>query len=411
MNIKMTCIDYNKANIEQRQIFSFTKKLCVLAMEYFNKLENVLGCVIISTCNRTEVWISYEKELKFCLCEHLCIIKNVDYNYYKYFFIEKSDKEAVEHLFELACGLKSKILGEDQIITQVKNSISFSRENKCSNDVLEVLFRNAVTCAKKVKTNVKLNPNNKSIVDTMINFLRQKNINLNNKNCMVIGNGEIGKLAASALINEKANVTVTLRQYKSGEVSIPIGCSIIQYSNRLDIINKCDIVISATSSPNYTLKYDDVSKIEFNKKCIFIDLAVPRDIETKIKDIDNICMFDIDDFEIDILDDKLKKSIKDAKEILKLYISEFENWYLCRDLIPDINKIRKEAAININWKLNRYIKKLNVDDDEKEKLKSAIENAANNVVGKIMFNLRDNIEPKILKDCINIIKKGFEQNG
>ena len=144
----------------------------------------------------------------------------------------------MEHLFYLTSGLKSQILAEDQIITQVKDALALSREAYCTDNVLEVLFRMAVTAAKKVKTQVSFSRANSSVIHQAIERLEDQGFSLQGKTCMVIGNGEMGKVTALALKEAGADVTVTVRQYRSGIVTIPQGCDRINYGERLEFLAK-----------------------------------------------------------------------------------------------------------------------------------------------------------------------------
>ena len=164
----------------------------------------------------------------------------------------RSGEEAVKHLFYLAGGLKSQILGEDQILTQIKDALNLSREHYASDGVLEVLFRMAATAGKKIKTEVPLAHGNPSVIHQALSSLREQGYDVQGKTCMVIGNGEMGKVAAQTLREAGGEVTVTVRQYRSGIVEIPAGCSRINYGERLDFLPKCDLAVSATASPNYT---------------------------------------------------------------------------------------------------------------------------------------------------------------
>ena len=195
----------------------------------------------------------------------------MDPTQYEEYFVRRKDREAVEHLFHLTSGLKSLILAEDQIITQVKDALAMARENYVTDNVLEVLFRKAVTAGKKVKTNVTFSRANQTAMDQAVEMLRQKNFQFSEKNCLVIGNGEMGKLAAQTLKRAGARVTVTVRQYRSGIVTIPMGCERINYGERLEFLPSCDLVVSATASPNYTLTKEQVEDAGIRKDTILIE--------------------------------------------------------------------------------------------------------------------------------------------
>ena len=154
MSISMIGIDHNMAPVDIRAKFAFTKKNAGEAMEKIKNQNGIYGCVILSTCNRMELWASTKADWNGTLLEELCKIKEVDPTQYGEYFVERNEEEAVDHLFHLTSGLKSMILAEDQIITQVKDALTLAREAFVTDNVLEVLFRKAVTAGKKVKTTV-----------------------------------------------------------------------------------------------------------------------------------------------------------------------------------------------------------------------------------------------------------------
>ena len=226
MSISMIGIDHNMAPVDIRAKFAFTKKNAGEAMEKIKNQNGIYGCVILSTCNRLEVWASVDDEVDVCLYDYLCRIKGITEDSYRQYFVERKDQEAVEHLFYLTSGLKSQIIGEDQILTQVKDALNLARENFAADGVLEVLFRMAATAGKRIKTEVPFSHGNPSVIHQAIGFLAEKGYSLRDKTCMVIGNGEMGKVAAQALQEAGADVTVTIRQYRSGAEnnSIHRGC-------------------------------------------------------------------------------------------------------------------------------------------------------------------------------------------
>ena len=211
MSISMIGIDYKKASVDVRAQFSFTKKNTVAALENLKKEPGILGCIILSTCNRMEIWVSTGEDWKGSLYEFLCKEKEKDPREFEQYFVKREEEEAVEHLFYLTSGLKSQILAEDQIITQVKDALALSREAYCTDNVLEVLFRMAVTAAKKVKTQVSFSRANSSVIHQAIERLEDQGFSIQGKTCMVIGNGEMGKVTALALKEAGADVTVTVR--------------------------------------------------------------------------------------------------------------------------------------------------------------------------------------------------------
>ena len=405
MGISMIGIDYNRASVDVRAGFSFTKKNAATAMERLKSEQGVLGCIILSTCNRMEIWASAQEEWQGSLYEFLCREKEKVPGEFREYFVQRTGKEAVEHLFYLASGLKSQILAEDQILTQVKDALALAREAYCTDNVLEVLFRMAVTAAKRVKTEVSFSRGNISVIHQALDCLENQGFSLRGKTCMVIGNGEMGKLAALALKEAGADVTVTVRQYRSGIVSIPKGCDSINYGDRIEFLPKCDLAVSATASPNYTLTRQLLEEEDIPGHMVLIDLAVPRDIEPSAGTLPNVTLYDIDSFKINTLSPKMQASMDKAGVILAEQQEEFYNWYDGHDLIPRIRDIKKEAVEDLNLRIMKILRKTPMEDADREKLLNAIDTAAAKVVNKMIFGLRDSLEQEAFKNCV----EGLEQ--
>lgn len=410
MSIRMIGIDHSKASVEEREVFSFTKKRQAKLLIDLKQIEGIYGGVIISTCNRMELWISCSEEYKDSIYELLCDWNYIEKGQYRGCFVERSKYEAIKHLFYLTCGMKSKILGEDQILSQVKEALRLSRENYCTDKVLEVLFRMAVTAAKKIKTEVQLPAGNSSIIHHVIRQLKCSGYIIDGKRCMVIGNGEMGKLAAMKFQEEGADVLVTVRQYRSGVVEIPKGCKRINYGERLEYIDKYDIILSATASPNMTLTYSQLSEIEYKTPKLFIDLAVPRDIEPRVGSLNNVTLYDIDHFQVELLSAEMKVQIKEMSAILETKIKEYISWYECKDLIPLIQDISEKAAIDIGLRVNQTIQKLDMNQEEKERLEESILAAANKVMDKLMFGVRDTVSTTTLQECVEAMKMIYKES-
>ena len=405
MGISMIGIDYNRASVDVRAGFSFTKKNAATAMERLKSEQGVLGCIILSTCNRMEIWASAQEEWQGSLYEFLCREKEKVPGEFREYFVQRTGKEAVEHLFYLASGLKSQILAEYQILTQVKDALALAREAYCTDNVLEVLFRMAVTAAKRVKTEVSFSRGNISVIHQALDCLENQGFSLRGKTCMVIGNGEMGKLAALALKEAGADVTVTVRQYRSGIVSIPKGCDRINYGDRMEFLPKCDLAVSATASPNYTLTRQLLEEEDIPGHMVLIDLAVPRDIEPSAGTLPNVTLYDIDSFKINTLSPKMQASMDKAGVILAEQQEEFYNWYDGHDLIPRIRDIKKEAVEDLNLRIMKILRKTPMEDADREKLLNAIDTAAAKVVNKMIFGLRDSLEQEAFKNCV----EGLEQ--
>ena len=405
----MIGIDHSKASVDIRAKFSFTKKRAIEAMKKLKEEHGILGCIILSTCNRMEVWVSMQDDEEISLYDFLCKEKEVEKDEYQDYFMKRENEEAVRHLFYLTSGLKSQILAEDQIITQVKDALTLARDAYCTDNVLEVLFRMAVTAAKKVKTEVTFSRANTSVIHQAMERLKNQGFSFEGKTCMVIGNGEMGKVTALALKEAGADVTVTVRQYRSGVVNIPQGCKRINYGERMELLPDCDLVVSATASPNYTLTKENFEEIKLDAaSVVLIDLAVPRDIDPEVGKLQNVSLYDIDSFRIDAASPKLQASMQKAGEILDDQMKEFYDWFNGRDIFPRIEEIKADALEDLNLRITKILKKTPMEQKDRESLLRAIDTAAGKVVNKMIFGLRDSLEQEVFLDCVEGLEKIYE---
>lgn len=387
MDISMVGIDYNKASIEHREKFALTQlKAAAMAKQIIEKYK-IKGCVIVSTCNRTELWFSGLSSSPF---QVFLKEKGMEPDPYKEYFVERYGDEAVSYLFELACGMHSQIFGEDQILSQVKDALTSARENHHIDTALETLFRLAITASKKVKTEVTLTTKDNSVPGRIILLLKNQFGSLADKKCLVIGNGEIGRLMAQLLLVNGCQVTMTLRQYKSKEVIIPQGCNAISYDSRYDVLNDMDFIFSATLSPHYTIQFDEFRNNITDRTYYFYDLAIPRDIDPKLKELSQVRVYDMDSLGIETSCNK--EELVKAKIILDKYKKEFTDWYYERDYIPMIQKIGTATGEIADAKLTKEYKKIDIPKDEKEQLRNNIQSATQKSVEKLIFAAKEHMD-------------------
>ncbi len=320
----MTGLDHKNSELFIREKFAVSKDTAKKVMSAFMELKYIEGCVIISTCNRTEVYVSIHEQTPFNITEFLCRTIGLDAQQYRANFTERDEKETFLHLSSVGAGIDSQILGDDQIITQVREALELSREYGFTDSYIETMFRTAIKAAKEIKT--KMIVRSASLASAPHKAVEKiKSLGfLDGKRAVVIGNGQMGKLASQLLLKESAHVTVTLREYKKGNIVIPLGADSISYGKRYEVIESADIVISATTSPHYTLHYDDFVNLNSKQK-IIVDLSVPRDVEPLIGELPGINLFTIDD-----LGDKgnslPSEKIELANQIIEQNMQNYYKW-------------------------------------------------------------------------------------
>ena len=401
MAVWMAGVDHTKADLDVRSVFSFTKKRIEQLYIDLKGTHGIEGCILMSTCNRMEIWFSVTHRADFTPTELLCEYIGVDTLKYRPYIVERRDREAVDHLFRVAAGMESRIIGEDQIITQVGDALALARSCYAADHTLEVLFRLAVTAAKRVKTEASLTATDQSVIHTALRCLGEEGVRVTGKKCMVIGNGMMGRLSAQTLMDNGADVTVTVRQYRSGVVDIPLGAKRINYDQRLHYLPECDFVVSATSSPNYTLKISELEGLRVDHPILLIDLAVPRDIDPMAAGLPWVTLYDIDSFKIDRQSEKLTAALARAQLILDEEEERFYNWYGGKDFVPQILRIKEAAGADAAKRMTPALRRARLGEERKQELSHEAAGAAERMINHLLHGMRGCMDDDTFRVCLN----------
>ncbi|MCQ2968759.1 MAG: glutamyl-tRNA reductase [Clostridium sp.] len=313
--------------------------------------------VILSTCNRTEIYFKgqgVDKELIF-------EVLNWDKSLLEYvFYIE--GESAVKHLFELACGFHSRILGEDQILGQIRDAyIEGSEKGYISSEFMR-LFEEAISCGKRFRNDTKLYEIPVSSSSIAVN----KMIENGTEKLMVMGYGTIGKLVVKyALGTEIKEINIVVRdKSKVGEVNNP-RINILNYDEAREVLNEMDGVVSCTSANHLVVEEYHINKE--GKNILLIDLAMPRDISPKLESYERVQLLDID--KISKLDDENKylrvKRMQENKHIIDKYIKEYMNWLNLRSVTNYIKEFKESGDFIVRDRLKSFENKCNNKDDIK----------------------------------------------
>lgn len=351
MNLIAVSISHDRANVTIREKVSFTKRRLAEILDYIKHNINA-EAVILSTCNRCEFYLAGEN-IRDSFMEYLVSLIGEEAASYAVIY---EDRACCEHLMLTASGLKSMILGEDQILGQVKDAYEFSKKHEACGKYLNILFRIAVTGAKRVKTETLLSKTPVSAATVAIKLCRKMLGTLNGKRILIIGaTGKTGSIVLKDLLSlRNVDVLATSRSH-GGTVNMFDNAVTIDYNSRYSVLNECDAVISATLSPHLVLERDKISKaLTVQKKRVFIDLAVPRDIDI-LQDENNVycCIDDLK--EIAAENNKIKTAeAEKSRDILQKYISEFMIWRLFEEnrMLFVENRILREKMYKLKSENN-----------------------------------------------------------
>lgn len=392
MKLCMAGIDAS-APFEEREKLSLVRGQ-VQAM--LPRIAERTGCaaVLLATCSRTELYLHAEGERALPdPAEALCRAAGVAASA---FVTRREGADAVRHLMHVAAGMQSQIFGDDQIVSQVKDAVALAREAKTTDAVLDTLFRRAVTAGKRVRTETRLTGVPASAAEVGVRRAERFFGSLAGRRAVVIGNGEMGRLAARALVRAGSEVTVTLRTYRHGETLVPQGCGTVPYARRLDAIEGADLIVSATTSPHFTLTAAQMQTLLCPPR-LLLDLAMPRDIESTAAGAQT-ALFNLDD--LGDLGDADDTSRETAECILDEETREFFAWLNYRAALPLIAKI-KSAAIERVRHMRDY-DALAAEGDAETLAELAVSRAVELVLG----GMKEKVNVQSMKDCLEHIRKG-----
>ncbi|ABR55644.1 glutamyl-tRNA reductase [Methanococcus aeolicus] len=357
--------DYNNYAVSELQKLRFDED------EFYKKYDN---CVLVQTCNRIEIY--FDKNAKI-----------IDINEFAEFEMIKSNN-AIKHLLRTASGLNSMIVGEDQIIGQIKNSHRKAKELKKTTKYLDTIFLKAIHTGQKVRNNTKINKGCVSIGSAAVQ-LAEKTVGLNNKNILVVGAGEIATLVAKALIEKNIRaIVVSNRTYERAELlAKKLNGMAVHFDKLGEAINYNDIIICATGAPHAIIDKDRLKNIKGYK--VLIDIANPRDVSDDVMELPNIKLYTIDDLKM-VSEENLKKRKDEIPRVEKIIEEELSV------LTKQLRKLKFENTIK-NYDL--YIE--NLRKREMNKALNMIENGKDPTV--VLEKFSKVFANKLISDFVNIV--------
>jgi len=352
VHITVVGLSHKTAPVEIREKLTFSVQEQGKILRQLISCKNVAEGVILSTCNRTEVYavvsdFNRGKDEIMSFLSDICALDKSELLNYLYF---KDQESAIHHLFEVSSSLDSMVVGEAQILGQVKEAYQSSFENQATSVVLNRLFREAISVGKRVRTETGIGENAVSISYAAVQLAKKVFEDLKGHTALVIGAGEMSELTAQHLLaNGVSAVLVANRTHERAvELAKRFKGKAIKFDDCQDFLKDADIVISSTGAPHYVIHSDIVLKAmrkRRNKPIFFIDIAVPRDVEPEVGDIYNVFLYDIDDLQL-VVDANLAEREKEASKagnIINKEVDKFLSWISSLEVVPTISDLRREA--------------------------------------------------------------------
>ncbi len=387
MNLVLISINHKTAPIEIRESLHLSNEE---AADFINVLKKELLAegLILSTCNRTEILGVPKSGLLIHdqLIEALIKFKSVEgiknEHFAKYFSCG-----AAKHLFSVAAGIDSLIIGDSQILAQVKEAIQISEENDFVSTKLHRLFDTAVRVGKRAIKETVIGEGAVSISYAAVQVIEKVFANLQTKSALIIGAGETAELAAVHLKDKGiGRITITNRTKANAEkLAAKVHGEIIPFEFFKEQIHNYDIILSATSAPGYILDYNDIKTMMRKRRSSLVclmDIAIPRDIDPLTSNLDNVFYNDIDSLK-SIVDQNIKKRESELPVIEKIILEEmveFYSWYNSLDVIPTIKNLRQFFESIKEDELNKIKNKISAEDYAK------VEDMAKRLIGRLLHN-------------------------
>lgn len=391
-NIIILGLNHKTAPIELREHLAFSEEEAERALEALQALPSIKEVVLISTCNRVEVLMFAEnhRDAVESVKTFLSEFKDVPISEFDNAFYTHRGEAAIKHIFRVASSLDSMVVGEPQILGQVKEAYKTSIRKKTSSVILNRLLHRTFSVAKRIRTETGIGDHAVSISYAAIELGRKIFGTLEDRKILLIGAGEMAELAIEHLIRHKVgNIYVANRTFENAvTLAGSFNGDAIRFEEITDFLSTVDIIISSTGSPNFIVTADQVKSVRRrrrNRPIFFIDIAVPRDIDPEINLLTNAYIYDIDDLQGVIdgnIEDRNKAAVK-GERIVDEAVIRFREWFDSLDVVPTIIALREKAEAIADAEIQKTLGALN---HLSEKDMAAIKRMTAALINKILHD-------------------------
>ena len=383
-NFKAISISHKTAPVKIREQMALNETSAKQLMMQVRDITNAGEILTLSTCNRTEIYYSSENDYSSEIIKLLCLQKGItDFAQQATYFININDHgEAVQHLYNVSIGLESQVVGDIQIINQVKHAYQWSADLNLAGPFLHRLLHTIFFTNKKVVQETPFRDGAASVSYATVELAEQLVAEIQNPKALVIGLGEMGADVCRNLANSNIkDITITNRtQQRAEELAEECKVKVIPFENVWEAIATSDIVICSISKEEPFISYEKVKALNNLSYKFFIDISVPRSVEEKVEEVPGVLVYHIDNIRSKATEalEKRINAIPMVKELIATSIIEFNDWSKEMMVSPTINKLKNALEQIRQEELNRYLKQMN--DEEAKK----VELITKNIMQKIM---------------------------
>ncbi|TAL25992.1 MAG: glutamyl-tRNA reductase [Nitrospirae bacterium] len=390
MNIFVVGLNHKTADVDVREKLAFNGPKLEEGLTRIKTLPEVKEAVILSTCNRVEMYTNVKDPAKAyeSIKDFLSEFHGIERNSLETALYTHENADAVKHIFRVAASLDSMVVGEPQILGQLKDAFEFSLQKKATGVLLNKLMKKAISVAKRIRTDTKIAENAVSISFAAVELAKKIFDDLPTKTVMLLGAGEMAELAAKHLVNNGVTeVLVANRTFETGcNLAKEFNGKAVRFEDFVHEMVRTDIVICSTGASKYVLikeQMHHVMKERRHKPVFIIDISVPRNIDPEINNIDNVYLYDVDDLQgvVDVNRQGRQKEAEKAEGIIAEEVETFQRWQSSLDAVPTIVALREKADLIKKEELERLLNKL---PPLGEKERKDIEYMANAIINKLI---------------------------
>jgi glutamyl-tRNA reductase len=410
-------INHKTAPIELRECLAFSNEETLAALETFKASPAISEVMVISTCNRVEILVATGNKTKAeeTAKTYLSASKKLPVAKFEQALYAHCGDEAVRHIFMVASSLDSMMVGEPQILGQIKEAYNIAGSKKTSGVLLNRLLHRAFFVAKRVRSETGIGDHAVSISYAAIELGKKIFGSLEGKKALLIGAGEMAELAVEHLLrNKSGDILVANRTFESGvQLAQKFNGQAVRFEEIIDCLQHVDIIISSTGSPDFILTRDQVKgvmRIRRNRPLFFIDIAVPRDIDPAINRLTNSYVYDVDDLQgviAENIEERNREAIKGAR-IVDESVIHFRQWYESLGAVPTIVALREKMDSIAKTEIKKTMQSLSHLSDQDHQ---AITRMANAMINKILHDptrlLKSNEAQGEKFDHLDITRKLF----
>ncbi len=395
MHLVVIGVNHNTAPVEIREKFAFPYDKAIFDLKLIN--EDILECCMLSTCNRTELYaVSEHRADDEMLLDFLSNQSGIERSLLDTYVYSHSGHHAAKHLLKVACGLDSMVLGETQILGQIKNAYCMASDWDHTGSILNNLFQRAIAVGKRARTETRISKGAFSIGAAAVELARFVFGSLNGRTALLIGAGKMSKLATTHLkSNGITKVYVCSRTLPRVEKLVEeLGGEAVEIEHLEEVLAKADLVISSTSSPDIVITRELIERAMASRKgpLFLIDIAVPRDIDSTVVDIEGVFLYDIDDlrFLIERCEGEREAEIEKVMRIVDDQTSEFAAYLRSLEAVPLILQLRDkfDSVYEMEW--DRCASKLaHLSDEDRETVRRALKSTVTKLTHDPIIRMKD----------------------